>query len=45
VQLLLKAELAELRKRALHLARRAGHSAGDVRERQPLAVVARDDDA
>jgi hypothetical protein len=45
VQLLLKAELAELRERALHLARRARHGAGDACERQPLAVVARDDDA
>jgi hypothetical protein len=44
-QILVKAQLAELRVRALHLARRARHDVGDLRERQPPAVVARDDHA
>jgi hypothetical protein len=43
VQVLVEAQLAELRVRALDLARRARHGPGDVRERQLLAVVARDD--
>jgi hypothetical protein len=45
VQILVEAQLAELRVRALDLTRRARHGAGDVRERQPPAVVARDNDA
>jgi len=44
-QVLVKARLAELRVGALHLARRAGDRARDRGERQPPAVVARDDDA
>jgi hypothetical protein len=44
-QILVKARLAELRIRALQLARRAGQRAGDARERQPAPVVARDEDA
>jgi hypothetical protein len=44
-QVLVKARLTELRVRALHLARRAGDRAGDRCERQPAAVVARDDHA
>jgi hypothetical protein len=44
-QILVEARLAELRVRALHLARRAGDRACDRRERQPTAVVARDDHA
>jgi hypothetical protein len=45
VQVLVKAQLTELRIRALDLARRARDRAGDVRERQPPPVVPRDDDA
>jgi hypothetical protein len=45
VQVLVEAQLAELRVRALDLARRARHRARDLRERQPPAVVARDDNA
>jgi hypothetical protein len=45
VQILMEAQLAELRVRALDLARRARHGAGDMRERQPLPVMTRDDDA
>ncbi len=41
-QVLVEAHLAELRVRALHLARRARHRRRDLRERQPAAVVARD---
>jgi hypothetical protein len=44
-QILVKARVAELGIRALHLARRARNGRGDLRERQPAAVVARDDDA
>jgi hypothetical protein len=42
VQVLVETELAELRVRTLDLARRARHRAGNVRKRQPLPVVARD---
>jgi hypothetical protein len=45
VQVLVKAQLAELRIRALDLARRARDGPGYVRERQPSPVVPRDDDA
>jgi hypothetical protein len=45
VQVLVEAQLAELRVRTLDLPRRARHSAGNLRERQPPAVMARDDDA
>jgi hypothetical protein len=45
VQVLVEAQLAELRVRALDLPRRARHRTGDLCERQPPAVVARDDDA
>jgi hypothetical protein len=45
VQVLVEAQFAELRVRALDLARRTRHRARDLRERQPPAVVARDDDA
>jgi hypothetical protein len=44
-QILVKARLAELRIRALDLARRARHGRGDRGERQRAAVVARDDHA
>ncbi|HTB69890.1 MAG TPA: hypothetical protein VK707_02795 [Solirubrobacteraceae bacterium] len=44
-QVLVEAQLAELRVRALHLARRARHGGGDLRERQPPTVVARDANA
>jgi hypothetical protein len=44
-QVLVKAPLAELRVRALHLPRRARDGACDLGERQPAAVVARDHDA
>jgi hypothetical protein len=44
-QFLVKAHVAELRIRALHLTRRAGHRAGDGGKRQPAGVVARDDHA
>ncbi len=43
-QVLVKAQLAELRIDALNLPRRARHSAGDVGERQLATVVARDDE-
>ena len=45
VKVLVKAQLAELRVRALDLARRARHRAGDLCKRQPPAVMARDDNA
>jgi hypothetical protein len=45
VQVLMEAQLAELRVRALDLARRARHRTRDLRERKPLPVMARDDDA
>jgi hypothetical protein len=45
VQVLVKAQVSELRIRALDLARRARHRARDLRERQPAAVVTRDDHA
>jgi hypothetical protein len=44
-QVLVKAQLAELRVSALDLSRRARKRGGDRGERQRLAVVARDDDA
>jgi hypothetical protein len=44
-QVLVEAQLAELRVRALHLARRARHRRRHLRERQPAAEVARDDNA
>jgi hypothetical protein len=44
-QILVKAHLAELRVRALHLTRRARHRRGDRSKRQAAAVVARHDDA
>jgi hypothetical protein len=45
VQVLVEAQLAELRVRTLDLARRARHRARDLCERQPPAIVARDDHA
>jgi hypothetical protein len=44
-QVLVEAQLAELRVRALDLARRARHRRRHLRERQPAAEVARDDHA
>ncbi|HTA35850.1 MAG TPA: hypothetical protein VK761_03955 [Solirubrobacteraceae bacterium] len=44
-QILVEAQLAELRVGALDLSRRARHRAGDLGERQLASVVARDDDA
>jgi hypothetical protein len=44
-QVLVEAQLAELRVRALHLARRARHRRSHLRERQSAPEVARDDDA
>jgi hypothetical protein len=44
-QVLVKAQLAELGIRALHLARRARHGRRHLRERQPAPEVARDDHA
>jgi hypothetical protein len=44
-QILVKAQLAELRVGSLHLARRAADRARDDRKRQRAAVVARDDHA
>jgi hypothetical protein len=44
-QVLVEAQLAELRVRALDLARRARHRRRDLRERQPAPEVARDDHA
>jgi hypothetical protein len=44
-QILGEAEVAELRVRTLHLARRAADGAGDDSERQRAPVVARDDHA
>jgi hypothetical protein len=44
-QILGEAEVAELRVRPLHLARRAADGAGDHSERQRAPVVARDDHA
>ncbi|HEX4484368.1 MAG TPA: hypothetical protein VH081_11350 [Solirubrobacteraceae bacterium] len=44
-QILVEAQLAELRVDALDLPRRARHGAGDLGERELAPVVARDDDA
>jgi hypothetical protein len=44
-QVLLKADLAELRIGPLHLTRRARHRRGDGGERQPPTIVARHDHA